>query len=414
MMGYPPQQGPWGQQPPQGQPYGQQPPQQGGYAPDPFGQGQPGGYAPQGQGGYDFGQLYGRADMSSNLLDKGPYDAIVESASWDRTKDGTKSAWTIVFRTTNGMHPDTKLTMTLSVSPTKNDGSENNQGMGIMFRQLGAMGIPIPPNQPFWELGWSPEQVAQAMTGRPVMLSVIQDEYDGVTRNKVRDIRPPRPGAATQRVQTGQAQGQTQYGSPPQPTAPGPGPQNPGWQPQQPGQAPQPWQQPQAPQGQQPPPQQQGQWYGPQGQPQGDYQQLPGGQQATQWSQQPPQQGPPPGYNPAVPGYAQPAQPGQPGYGQFTQQGQAVQPGTQPPPQGNGYPQQPQQPGQPGPDGTPAPPPWAQQLQTCPAPLYLAFTNTTQPDRAMCGQGVGEPGTWRSSRRFSCGGWASGGPPKNL
>lgn len=380
-------QGPWGQ-PPQGPP-----PQQGGYQQPGYGYAPQPGYAPQGTpgsgpyggafpgqvvpgagGGYDFGQLYGQADMSSNLLDKGQYDAVVESASWDRTKDGTKSAWTIVFRTTTGMHPDTKLTMTLSVSPTKNDGSPNNQGLGIMFRQIGALGIPVPPNQPFWELGWSPEQVAQAMTGRPCLLSVIQDEYEGITRNKVRDIRPPRPGAPTQRVQAGQAQ-QQPFASPPQaggmPPA-GPGPQNPGWQPQQPGTAPQPWQPPQQPgqyaqggpgqppntqqpqSGQAPgygagqPPQGQGQWYGPQGQPQGDYQQ------------------PPQGYNPAVPGYAQPAQPSQPGTGQFTQQGQAVQPGTNPQqgyqqgPPPNGYQGQ-QQPGQPGPDGAPAPPPWAQQ-----------------------------------------------------
>jgi hypothetical protein len=185
-MGYPQgpygPQGPFGGQPQGQQPYGQQPQQP--YGQQPYGA--PGGFQggpPQGGGGYDFAQLFGNADMSSNLIPKDRYPAVVDSAEWGRTKDGTKGVWTIVFRTTGPgkkgtqAPPGTKLTMTLSVSPTKNDGTQNSQGMGIMFRQLGAMGIPIPPNQPFWELGWTPEQVAQAMTGRPVMIQVIEDEY---------------------------------------------------------------------------------------------------------------------------------------------------------------------------------------------------------------------------------------------
>ncbi len=355
-QGPPPGQGGWQQGPPQGQGgyqnYG--PPQGGqqGYTP---------GYDPQGasqgeDGGY-FQSLYGQADHSRRVLDKDNYDAIVESAEWGRTKDGTKGAWTIVFRTTTGQHAGTKLTMTLSVSPKKNDGSENDQGMGIMFRQLHALGIPTGPpygpsnETPFWVL-WpqgTPQQVAQAMTGRPVLLSVKQDEYDGVTRNKISDIRDPRPGAPTQVQQPQQGQGGPQQGWGPPQSAPG------GYNPSQ-GYG-----------GQQGPPQGQG-----------------GAPQPYQGQQQ-------------GPGYAQPAQPGQGGYGEFTQQGQSWQPGTvgqhnQPPPQGwqggqqgppqagpggsglpgpSGYQGQPngyqgQQQYQQGPPpqqggGEPAPPPWAGQ-----------------------------------------------------
>lgn len=355
-------QGPWGQ-PPQGgypqQGYGQQ-------APQPYGQPQQGGYsqgpppgfggppAGAGGGGYDFGQLYGTADMSANLVPADRYPAVVEDAEWGRTKDGTKGAWTIVFRTTApGLKKSqgtagSKFTMTLSVNPTKQDGTPNPQGMGIMFRQLGALGVPIPPAQPFWELGWTPDQVAQAMKGRPCTIQLIEDEYDGVTRNKVRDIQPPTPGAPTAPPQ--QAQQQAAGAGYPQNFA-----QPPQGQPYGGQQAPQPWN---APQGQDA--------YG------------------NQWHGQQ-QGGPPPGYGQqpqqGVPGYAQPAQPGQPGMGQFTPQGQAVQPGTHPghdqmaqqgPPQGypqqgpppgqNGYPAQPQgqQQGPPQQGDTPAPPPWAQ------------------------------------------------------
>lgn len=363
-------QGPWGggyqQGPPQGQggqqapqPYSQQPYGQQGYAPPQGGGfgGPPGG----GGGGYDFGQLYGQADMSSGMrMEEDRYPSVVEGSEWGRTKDGTKGQWTIVFRTTapglkkSQGQPGAKLTMTLSVNPVKTNGDPNPQGLGIMYRQLGVLGIPIPPAQPFWELGWSPEQVAQAMTGRPCTLVVKDDEYDGVTRSKIRDIQPPTPGAPVTLPQSQQ----------------GPAGAVPG-----------------------------GQWYGPGGQPQGNYQQpLQGYQQApAPWQppQQPPQQGPamdqygntyppppqqPQGYGQqhpsqqGVPGYAQPAQPGQGGNAQFTPQGQAIQPGTHPghdqPPQGYQNGQQWQQPGQQQASapqggqqpqgGAPAPPPWAQ------------------------------------------------------
>jgi hypothetical protein len=388
-MGYPPQQGPYdpnqppqgGYGPPPGQGYQQGPPpgQQGGYGPpggqqQGYGQGYqqqpqqgygppPGqgwqdpaqGYGPAGGEGFagggagepNFREMWGEADHSLRLLDKGPYDAIVESSDYDRTKNGDKFAWTIVFRTTSGQHPGTKLTTTMAISPKKQNGETNSAGLGIMYRQLGAMGIPIPPAQPFWDLGWSPHQVAQAMVGKPVQLQVTHNEYDGATRNKVSDIRPPRPGAPLQVPQGGQ-QAPAPFGGAPQggwqqpPQSQGYGPP-PGQQapPQAPppGQAPQPWQQPQY--GQPPAPGQQpafeGQGYG-----------QPG------YGQQPPAQGPPPQQGPP-PGYQ-----GQPGYQQGPPPGQGYQ--GQPPPQ-NGYPQQThgqQQGPPPGQGEAPAPPPWAQ------------------------------------------------------
>jgi len=351
-QGPPPGQGGYGPPPGQGYPQGPPPGQQGGYAPPPGqqqGYGQPGPYGPpQGQQGYapgfgpggmpggggeDFGQMYGQADMSSNLIEKGRYPALIESSEYGATKDGTKNAWTIVFRTTGGMAPSytgpgagTKLTMTLSVNKTKKDGTENPQGLGIMFRQLGAMGVPIPPAQPFWELGWSPQQAAQAMVGRPVMLSVIQDEYEGVTRNKVRDIQPPMPGQPLQVTQQAQQAPQPFGGAPGYSPPPGQQGPPPGQQQAPPAQGPPPNQQPWGQPSYGPPP---GQGYGP----------------------------PPPGQQPQFEGQGY----GQPGYGQ--QQAPPAQQGYQQQgPPSNGYPQQGQPQGPPpGQGDAPAPPPWAQQ-----------------------------------------------------
>lgn len=331
------------------------------------------------QQGYDFGSLYGMADHSTiTPLEPGSYDAIVEEASFGKTKDGTKGAWTIKFRTTTGDRAGYPITMTMSINPTKGDGTPNPQGMGIMFRQLGAMGVPIPPDQPFWALGWTEENVAQFITGKPVQLKVINDNYDDTPRSKVRDIKPARPGAPlevqkpqqanaqqgvmpgqyqqqgaatwspVQAQQTGNGWGQQQNAAPAAPwqqaVAGGPGYENQqgfagggggGYQPQQ-GQAPGPWQNAQQP---------------PQGPPQGapgaggPGEFTPGGQSQQAWQQQP-------GYGQPPQGYGQPSQPGQ--GGQFQQQnpfqnapgGPPVnQAGPSAPPAGAG--------GQPGPYGQP-------------------------------------------------------------
>jgi hypothetical protein len=318
-------------------------------------------------GGYDFNYLYGMADMSGNLYEAGTYDAVVESAEFGRTKDGSKGAWTIKFRTTSGPGAGrSPLTTTLSISPKKNDGSDNNAGLGIMFRQLAALGIPVPDPAnpqvcvngpaPFWIMGWSEQQVAQAMNGKPVTIGVTQEEWDGVTRNKIAQIRSPRPGAPTDwprtqapAAQQGFMQPPPGYGQPQQGFAPQGGfgeqpgqPQQPAYP--QPQQAPQPWQQAQQP---------------PQGSPYTQYPQVgaPG---------QPPAASPagPAPQLPGAPPWAQPGVPGQGGMGEFTPQGQSYQPSfMQPPQQAPAQPQTPQQwqPPQAQQPAGPPQPPWGQQ-----------------------------------------------------
>lgn len=339
--------------------------------------------------GYDFGQLYGAADHSGGYLyDKGVYDAVVEKSVYGRTKDGQKGSWTITFRTSTGQGAGMRgIPMTLSISPMKNDGSPNQAGLGIMFRQLGAMGVPVPnpenPQEiingrfPFWldqntgqplPRGHAEEIAAQIMTGKACQIGLDQEEWEGVTRNKVKQILPARPGAPTtwpqpQVQQNPMAQqGFAPWGQQaPQPAAPY-GPQ--GYaQPAAPGYPPQ---QPQGPQqpawGQQP---------GVPAQPV-----YPPGP-----TQYPPMQQPAPPV-PGAPPWAQPGQPGQGGMGEFTQGGQSYQPShmdpsqMQQPPAQAPY-QQPQPPAgpQPGydtppwqgqPQQAPAQPPWQQPQQQAP------------------------------------------------
>jgi hypothetical protein len=338
--GYPgqqPQPG-YGQQPQQG--YPQQQPQPG-YG-DPYAQQAPQGYGQQqfpvqepqqgyGAGGYDFGQLYGQADNSNLLYPVGKYTAVVETAEFGRSKDGTKGQWTLKVRTTQGENAGKMpLTTTITISkpePTMSpdDQKKAQRALGIMFRDLAALGICVPdpknPAQlvngsvPFWinpqngqpyPPDGTAERVATAtMQGRPVVVNLIQDDWEGVTRNKIRGFFPPPAGAPTTWPADGQQQAPPVDFSQPQPGygQQAPPPQQPQWQPPQPQQgypqqqAAQPWQPPQGPppaQQYQAPAEQQPQqqpaappWQAPQAQPQ----------------QGPPQQGP--GQAPPLPPWAQ-------------------------------------------------------------------------------------------------------------
>lgn len=355
-QGYPqqPQQG-YGQQ------YGQPAyPQQGG--------GYPGAQAGPGSQDYDFATLYGMADHSAGYLyTEGWYDAVVEEASYGRSKDGSKGQWTVKVRTTTGEGAGrSPVTTTLSISPKKNDGTDNSMGLGILFRHLAALGVPVPdPNdqtktingpQPFWVAGMSYEQVAQMMVGRPVYVKLVQEEYDGTTRNKIRDFRPARPGAPTS-VQAAPQQAQAPFAQQPPPQF-AQGGQVPPAQFQAPQQAPpaQGWQQPPG----QPAPQpgfQQPPWQAQQAPPAAPPQQAQPAPGAPAWAQpgmQQPQPQQPPAQGQIPPGAGQQGAPqlpwnqqaGAPQNGGYPQQGQPQQA----PPQGQGGPG----------DGPAAPMPWMQ------------------------------------------------------
>jgi hypothetical protein len=391
------QQGPppgYGQQPQYQQQPQQQPPPGYGYAQQT--------YQPQGAGvgssaGYDFRQLYGEADHTAGqLYDAGTYDAVVEANDFGRTKGKDKDCWVIKTRLYGPQGPRGILTGQITISPNKNDGSRNTGGMGGMFRELHAIGTPVGPphgppgEQPWWDLGWDEHRVAANSIGKACQIEVSVSEWpegSGQKRNRIERYLPARPGfvPGQQMAQQpgyvpGPVGGMTPQGPPQGVQGPTPGQQaaqqiaaQHGWTQQQ-----------------QPPPQQQPQQGGPGAPPW-----QPGGQFAQPPGQQPQQGGmaynpggtgqqPPPTYDPSLPPHAQPATQGQPGMGQFTSQGQAIQPGVvdqhtqqvagQMQQQYNGQPQysygsppqttgQPVPPGYQPPGGAPPGPPMQEQQQ---------------------------------------------------
>lgn len=364
--GQPPQQ-PYGQpgygQPPQGYPQQPQP----GYGP-PQGYGAPpqpiGGYGPpQGSGGTGFADVYSQADGSGSLLDEDWYTFVVTEAGFGRTAAGDKWMWTVKLASTDPRAPGREFSYYLALSERKKDGTPNPKGLDRAFGELQVLGVPVGPKygdqQAFWDL--QPQQpnetadqamarqgayAATLMAGHPLRGKVIQDDWEGGTNNKVDRISRARAGDPTTVAQAPQAAPQypptTPMPAPPQGAPYGPQGQMP------PGYA-QPGPQPVGPAAQPPWGGQPQQGYPPQGQPPQQAPQPFQGQQAP--PAQPPQQAPQPDA-------------GAPGVGQFTQQGQAPQPGITPPWQPNGAPPQqaaPQQPQQGQQQGqAPGQPPWAQ------------------------------------------------------
>jgi hypothetical protein len=344
--------------------------------------------------GYDFTQIYGTADHSGGLIDGGTYAAVVESSEYGKTKAGDKGQWTIKTRITDPSSPylGRQLTGNISISP------ENAKAKGIMFRHLGALGVPVPDprnpavvlngsvpfwvspqtGQPFPADGTAERLAANMMQGKPVKIRVTVNEWEGGTNNKItnweanpggpvtwpQDQQQPQPGfggfgppqgaygqpgfqPAPQGYPTQPAYGQPAAYPPAQYPPAGYPPQGPPQQPYQPPQAPQPWQQAQAPAAPQPPQgpaqappwaQQQAQFQGGPGVAPAPY--APGGPVGPADYAAGPASvvGQPP--VPGAPAWAQPPTPGAGGGAEFTPQGMSQQPGI-----------------------TPQQPPWAQPQQ---------------------------------------------------
>jgi hypothetical protein len=313
--------------------------------------------------------MYDNADTSTGGdYETGWHPAHAEQCEYGLTQRQDKYAWTPVFRFDSGPNAGKQMTTTMAISEFKNDGEVNTGGTAKLYRQLGALGVPVgekfgdPPGSPsFWQLGWTGEQVAAFMVSNPAPVQ-IQVYYDDKWGNfKVGGIRRMRgPGGAP--VQAPQAPQQA-----PAPAMGGyqPGPPAPGYavpgQPPAPAQGYPPQQAPAPAQGyQQAPPQYQA-GPPPQGAPQPV--QPPQGQGWQPAQAAPPQQGIPPQHPMSE---FQPGTTWNPAGQQAPPPQQAAPPGAPPqqapapmPPNGM-PPQQGQVPGQPPQQGGVAPPPWKQ------------------------------------------------------
>ena len=199
-MSYPP-----GQYPPQQ-------PQQPGYGPPPQ-QAQPGygppaqpGYGPPAppQGGYggppppDWQAMYDTSEGGGYGYTPDVWQpAHVSACEWGLTRNQDKYAWTVTFAFDGGPDAGKQATTTEAVSPYTDKGEPNTFGTKRLYGELGTMGVPVgekyggPPGSPgFWQLGWTPEQVAAFMVQQAVPVD-IKMMYDDKWENfKVKSIRP--------------------------------------------------------------------------------------------------------------------------------------------------------------------------------------------------------------------------------
>jgi hypothetical protein len=207
-MGYPgQQQSPWGQpqQPQQG--YGQPQQPQGGQYGAPPGYG-PQGYGPSPQQGYgqmggepNWGQMYEQGEVRSGgmpLEPAGRFPMVVtESEYGAHFSDGTKWGWKLKAQFTDGPHAGKTVSHNMAISEYKNDQTPNTVGMGILFRELAILGVPVgekygdpPGTVPFFAQQGGGHAAAQTMVGKPFSAEQYNDDYGA----KIKNLRPVRPG----------------------------------------------------------------------------------------------------------------------------------------------------------------------------------------------------------------------------
>jgi hypothetical protein len=93
-----------------------------------------------------------------------PVPVTVTGAEW--VKDDGVSEWRLTAVTSPVI--DGPLSLTVALQPY------TPESMGIAFRMLYLLGVPLPPpygTESFWSMGWSEDRAAEHMTGAKVMVA---------------------------------------------------------------------------------------------------------------------------------------------------------------------------------------------------------------------------------------------------
>lgn len=112
------------------------------------------------------------------ILPAGKYDAKVTKATATESAKG-KMQYKLTFTIDGGPHNGEPLSNTITLSP------ENETTLRYFFRDLAALGI----TEEFLDSNPEPEQVAAAMVGVAVSLTVEIGEWLDEPRNEVKGIR---------------------------------------------------------------------------------------------------------------------------------------------------------------------------------------------------------------------------------
>lgn len=140
--------------------------------------------------GLNFGQEYEKYGQDSEIVPEGVYDAVVDTAKAQSSKDGSKPQLVVRFKIVD--HPSQSgrgVTNSFTVT------SGNQGSMAVFFRHMAGMGF----GGEFWAanpINPLPTVAAQA-PGRRCRIQVYHDVYQSVERAKIRNVMAPKVGAGT-------------------------------------------------------------------------------------------------------------------------------------------------------------------------------------------------------------------------
>lgn len=123
---------------------------------------------------------------NASLIPDGEYQAVCVESTATKSSNG-KPMLKIKCQITEGPQAPKKVTSQLTVS------AESAIALRIFFTQLEAFGV----TADFFSANPQLEAVAAAMVNRPITIDVETRAWQGVDRNGLKGIRPPRAGAPT-------------------------------------------------------------------------------------------------------------------------------------------------------------------------------------------------------------------------
>lgn len=162
--------------------------------------------------GINFSDLVKEFSGGFEPLPNGEYDVVVDSAESVLSKNG-KNMIKVRFKVEGGPSNGRTVFWNAVWSPTREDGTANEGALKAWFGNMAAFGM----KTEFFSTNPSFEQIADAMTGKKVRVTLGTREWQGQEQNDVKRIKPPVGGAIDVPAPSG---GTPVFGSPSATAAP--------------------------------------------------------------------------------------------------------------------------------------------------------------------------------------------------
>lgn len=123
-------------------------------------------------------------------LPNGDYDVVAETAEYVVSKNG-KDMIKVKFKVQGGPSNGRTVYWNCVFSPRKPTGEVNEGALRAWFGNLSCFGL----KAAFFGVNPSMDQIAAAMEGKRVIITLGTREYNGQEQNEVKRVKPPQGGA---------------------------------------------------------------------------------------------------------------------------------------------------------------------------------------------------------------------------